>query len=178
LLQSTFPFTINAFNTRRFIMGLLDSVVGAALGGGQQQGGGGLGGLLGGLLGGQQGGGAGMAALIPLVTGMLANGSQQGGLGGLMEKFQQAGMGDQMASWVGKGENLPINADQISSVLGSGAIGDIASKLGVGQGEAGGMLAQVLPGLIDKLTPDGQAPTGGLGGADDLMGMLGKMMQK
>jgi uncharacterized protein YidB (DUF937 family) len=178
LLPSTFPFTINAFITRRFIMGLLDSVVGAALGGGQQQGGGGLGGLLGGLLGGQQGGGAGMAALIPLVTGMLANGSQQGGLGGLMEKFQQAGMGDQMASWVGKGENLPINADQISSVLGSGAIGDIASKLGVGQGEAGGMLAQVLPGLIDKLTPDGQAPTGGLGGADDLMGMLGKMMQK
>jgi uncharacterized protein YidB (DUF937 family) len=162
-------------------MGLLDSVVGAALGGGQQQagGGGGLGGLLGSLLGGQQGGGgAGMAALIPIVTGMLANGSQQGGLGGLMEKFQQAGMGDQMSSWVGKGENLPIDADQLSNVLGSGAIGDIASKLGVDQSQAGGMLAQVLPGLIDKLTPDGQAPAGGLGGADDLMGMLGKMMQK
>ncbi len=168
-------------------MGLLDSVVGAALGGGQQQGGG-LGGLLGGLLGGQQqtgattglGGGLGgnLAALLPIITGMLANGSQQGGLGGLMEKFNQAGMGDQMSSWVGKGENLPISADQLSSVLGSGAIGDIASKLGVGQGEAGGMLAQMLPGLIDKLTPDGQAPVGGLGGADDLMGMLGKMMQK
>ena len=164
-------------------MGLLDSVVGAALGGGQQQGGG-LGGLLGGLLGGQQqagsagGMGGNLAALLPIITGMLANGSQQGGLGGLMEKFNQAGMGDQMSSWVGKGENLPISADQISSVLGSGAIGDIASKLGVGQGEAGGLLAQVLPGLIDKLTPDGQAPAGGLGGADDLMGMLGKMMQK
>ena len=162
-------------------MGLLDSVVGAALGGGQQQGGG-LGGLLGGLLGGQQqqGGslGGNLGALLPIITGMLANGSQQGGLGGLMEKFNQAGMGDQMSSWVGKGENLPISADQISRVLGSGAIGDIASKLGVGQTEAGGMLAQMLPGLIDKLTPDGQAPAGGLGGADDLMGMLGKMMQK
>lgn len=164
-------------------MGLLDSVVGAALGGGQQQGGG-LGGLLGGLLGGQQQAGAAgglggnLGALLPIITGMLANGSQQGGLGGLMEKFNQAGMGDQMSSWVGKGENLPISADQLSSVLGSGAIGDIASKLGVGQGEAGGMLAQVLPGLIDKLTPNGQAPAGGLGGADDLMGMLGKMMQK
>ena len=157
-------------------MGLLDSVVGAALGGGQQQGGG-LGGLLGGLLGGQQQGGA-MGALLPIVTGMLANGSQHGGLGGLMEKFNQAGMGDQMSSWVGKGENLPISADQLSSVLGSGAIGDIASKLGVGQGEAGGMLAQMLPGIIDQLTPHGQAPEGGLGGAGDLMGMLGKMMQK
>ncbi len=163
-------------------MGLLDSVVGAALGGGQQQGGG-LGGLLGGLMGGQQGGAAGglggnLGALMPIITGMLANGSQQGGLGGLMEKFNQAGMGDQMSSWVGKGENMPISADQISSVLGSGAIGDIASKLGVGQGEAGGMLAQMLPGIIDQLTPNGQAPTGGLGGAGDLMGMLGKMMQK
>ncbi len=159
-------------------MGLLDSVMGAALGGSQQQaGGGGLGGLLGGLLGGQQGG-SGMAALIPIVTSMLANGSQQGGLGGLMEKFQQAGMGDQMASWIGKGENLPISADQLSAVLGSGAMGDIASKLGMSQGDAGGALAQMLPGLIDQLTPDGQAPAGGLGGADDLMGMLGKMMQK
>lgn len=157
-------------------MGLLDSVVSAALGGGQQQGGG-LGGLLGGLLGGQQQGGA-MGALLPIITGMLANGSQQGGLGGLMEKFNQAGLGDVASSWVGKGENMPINADQLSQVLGSGAIGDIASKLGVGQGEAGGMLAQVLPGIIDQLTPHGQAPAGGLGGADDLMGMLGKMMQK
>lgn len=164
-------------------MGLLDSVVGAALGGGQQQGGGaggGLGGLLGGLLGGQQGGGMGgnLGALMPIITGMLANGSQQGGLGGLMDKFNQAGLGDVASSWVGKGENMPISADQISNVLGSGAMGDIASKLGVGQGEAGGMLAQMLPGIIDQLTPNGQAPTGGLGGAGDLMGMLGKMMQK
>ena len=59
-----------------------------------------------------------------------------------------------------------------------GAIGDIAAKLGVGQGEAGGMLAQMLPGLIDQLTPQGQAPEGGLGGTADLMGMLGKMLQK
>jgi uncharacterized protein YidB (DUF937 family) len=158
------------------IMGLLDSVVGAALGGGQQQGGG-LGGLLGGLLGGQQGG-SNLSALLPVITGMLANGGTHGGLGGLMEKFNQAGMGDQMSSWVGKGENLPISADQLSSVLGSGAIGDIAAKLGVGHGEAGGMLAQALPGIIDHLTPHGNAPEGGLGGAGDLMGMLGKLMQK
>jgi uncharacterized protein YidB (DUF937 family) len=140
-------------------MGLLDSVLGSVLGGGQQQGGA-------------------LGALLPVITGMLSNDGQHGGLGGLMEKFQQAGMGDQVASWVGKGENLPISADQLSQVLGSGAIGDIASKLGMSQGDAGGALAQMLPGIIDQLTPDGQAPTGGLGNAGDLMGMLGKMMQK
>lgn len=142
-------------------MSLLNSVLGAVMNSGQQQAGAG-----------------GLGALLPVITGMLSNDGQQGGLGGLMEKFNQAGMGDVVSSWVGKGENMPINADQLTQVLGSGAIGDIASKLGVGQGEAGGMLAQVLPGLIDQLTPDGQAPEGGLGGTGDLMGMLGGLLQK
>ncbi len=149
-------------------MSLLTSVLGAVMNGGQQAGAAGAAGGLGGNLG----------ALLPVITGMLSNDGQQGGLGGLMEKFNQAGLGEVASSWVGKGENMPISGDQLSQVLGSGAIGDIASKLGVGQGEAGGMLAQMLPGLIDQLTPDGQAPAGGLGGASDLMGMLGKMMQK
>lgn len=143
-------------------MSLLNSVLGAVMGGAQQ--GGGAGGNLG--------------ALLPVITSMLSNDGQHGGLGGLMEKFNQAGMGDVVGSWVGKGENLPISADQLSQVLGSGAIGDIASKLGMSQGEAGGALAQMLPGIIDQLTPNGQAPAGGLGGAADLMGMLGKMLQK
>lgn len=149
-------------------MGLLDSVLGAVMGGAQQQAGSAAAGGLGGNLG----------ALLPVITSMLANGSQQGGLGGMMEKFNQAGMGDVIGSWVGKGENMPINGDQLSQVLGSGAIGDIAAKLGMDSSQAGGALAQMLPGIIDQLTPDGQAPAGGLGGAGDLMGMLGKMMQK
>lgn len=159
-------------------MGLLDSVVGAALGGGQQQGGG-LGGLLGGLLGGNnQAGAGGLAALIPVVAGMLANNGQNGGLAGLTEKFNQAGLGDVIGSWVSSGQNAPINADQLSQVLGSDTIGDIASKLGMDSSQAGGLLAQVLPSIVDQLTPSGQAPTGGLGGAEDLIGMLGKMLQK
>lgn len=149
-------------------MGLLDSVLGAVMGGAQQQAGGAAAGGLGGNLG----------ALLPVITSMLANGSQQGGLGGLLEKFNQAGLGDVASSWVGKGENMPISGDQLSQVLGSGAIGDIAAKLGIDASQAGGMLSQALPGIIDQLTPDGQAPEGGLGGAADLMGMLGKMMQK
>ncbi len=143
-------------------MGLLDSVLGAVMGGTQQSG----------------GAGGNLGALLPVITSMLSNDGQQGGLGGLMDKFNQAGMGDVIGSWVGKGENAPISGDQLSQVLGSGAIGDIAAKLGMSNGEAGGALAQMLPGIIDKLTPQGQAPEGGLGGAGDLMGMLGKMLQK
>lgn len=143
-------------------MGLLDSVLGAVMGRGQQQ----------------QGGAGNLAALIPIVTSMLSNDGQHGGLGGLLTKFQQAGLGDVASSWVGKGENMPISADQLSSVLGSGAIGDIAAKLGINPGDAAGQLSQMLPGLIDKLTPHGEAPAGGLGNAGDLMGMLGGLLQK
>ena len=96
----------------------------------------------------------------------------------MLEKFNQAGLGDVAKSWVGTGENMPISAEQLSQVLGSGAIGDIASKLGVEPGAAAGQLSEMLPGLIDKLTPNGEAPAGGLGNAGDLMGMLGGLLAK
>ena len=161
-------------------MGLLDSVLGAALGGGQQQGGGGgLASILGAVLGGgQQGGGGLNSQLINAAIGMLGNDGAQGGLGGLAAKFQQAGLGDAMNSWVGTGENAPVSGDQVSSALGQDTISDLASKLGMSQGDAAGQLSQILPGLINHLTPNGQAPAGGLGNAGDLMGMLSKMMQK
>ena len=54
----------------------------------------------------------------------------------------------------------------------------IAAKLGLNSGDAMGQLSQMLPGLIDKLTPNGQAPAGGLGNAGDLMGMLGGLLKK
>ena len=164
-------------------MGLLDSVLGAALnsGAGGQQQGGGLGGLLGSLLGGgnQQEGGGGMnSQLINMAIGMLGNDGGHGGLGGLAAKFQQAGLGDAMGSWVGSGDNQAISGDQITSALGSDAISDIAAKLGMNQGDAAGQLSQILPGLINHLTPNGQAPEGGLGNAGDLMGMLGGLLKK
>lgn len=136
-------------------MGLFDSVMSAVSNQVQQQGG-----------------------LASVLGGLLANNSEVGGLGGLAEKFSQAGMGDLMASWVGKGENLPITAEQISSVLGSGALGNMASQLGLDPAQVSGQLAQVLPGLIDQLTPHGAVPEGGVGNAGDLMGMLGGWLQK
>jgi uncharacterized protein YidB (DUF937 family) len=96
-----------------------------------------------------------------------------GGLGGLINAFQRNGMGDQMQSWIGTGQNMPIGAEQLERVLGSDALGDIARQLGLSSGDAAAGLADVLPGLIDQLTPQGQLPAGGLGDVASIMEMLG-----
>ncbi len=155
-------------------MGLLDSVLGAVMGGQQSQStaaaGGGLGSIIGMVAANPQ--------ILSAITGMLSNDGSQGGLGGLMAKFQQAGMGDVVNSWVGKGENQPISGDQLTNVLGSDAISGMAAKMGMNSADLAGQLSQMLPGLIDQLTPQGQAPAGGLGNAGDLMGMLGGLLRK
>ena len=131
-------------------MSLFDSVMGAVSGHVQQQGG--------------------MASVL---GGLLANNGEAGGLDGLLEKFKQAGMADQVNSWIGNGQNLPISAEQISQILGSDVVRNIAAKLGIDPDQAAQQLSALLPGLIDKLTPHGEMPAGGLGHSNDLMGMLG-----
>ena len=118
-------------------------------------------GLLDDLLGkvtGQAGGGA-EAQLLSAVTGMLGNQSS-GGLTGLVDQFTKGGLGDVVSSWVGTGKNLPISAEQISKVLGSSQLGDLAKQAGVSPEKASSMLASVLPGLVDSLTPNGKLPEG------------------
>ena len=83
---------------------------------------------------------------------------QNGGLPGVLEKFKQAGFADQVASWVGTGENMSINGDAISKVLGNPAVAGIAQKLGVDPSHITGQLASALPQLINQLTPQGQVP--------------------
>lgn len=124
-------------------------------GGGGQQGGMGGGGMLGAILGAVQ--------------------SRPGGLGGLLSGFQQAGMGDQAASWVQDGPNQQVSPDQVQSALGGGFVEQIASKLGVPPGMAAGAVAQYLPQIVDHLTPGGQVPQdGGMGGLGGLLGRLGQ----
>jgi uncharacterized protein YidB (DUF937 family) len=137
-----------------------------------------LGNILGSVLGsmGQQGGG--MGALASAAGSLLANDGQHGGLSGLIDKFQQAGLGDVVGSWVGSGQNMPISADQLQNVLGSDAVAGIAAKLGMNPSDAVGQLSNLLPVLVDKLTPDGQAPTAGFGNMGDLAGMLGSLLSK
>jgi uncharacterized protein YidB (DUF937 family) len=167
-------------------MGLLDSVIGAVagnvLGGGSAAGSqaGGLGGMLGSLLGGgAAAGGGGQSALLNIVLGMVANQAggnhgAGGGLGDLIGKFQQGGLGDVAASWVGSGQNMPVSADQLSNVLGSDMLSQIASQLGVSHGDAAGQLSQMLPEVINHLTPNGQAPSGGLGDIGSILAQFGQ----
>ena len=116
-----------------------------------------LDGLLGSLMGGMTGDGTG-GKQSPMVLMALQLLQQNGGLQGVLAKFQQAGYGAQANSWVSTGQNQPINADVLSQVLGHGQLGQIAQQLGMSHGDAAGGLASLLPQMIDKMTPQGQVP--------------------
>ena len=112
-------------------------------------------------------------ALITALLGLLGN-SQAGGLQGLVQLFEQQGLGHLISSWIGSGNNLPISAQQVESVLGSGRLAALAQQAGIPQEQASSMLASVLPGLIDHLTPSGTADHGLLAeGMSLLRGKLG-----
>ena len=114
-------------------MGLLDSVLGA--------------------ISGKTGESGGATALIGIVGSLL---DQSGGLQGLASRFSQGGAGNQFASWVGMGENQPISSNQIQNVLGSEQVRALAAKMGIDSAQASNLLAEYLPKVVDKLTPQGQ----------------------
>lgn len=164
-----------------------------------------LGSVIGALAGGNQGGGGGNAALLNAVIGMLSQGGGGaggsgglGGLGGLVSKMQQGGLGDVVGSWVGTGQNMPVQPDQLGAALGNDTISSMAGQLGMNNNDLLGQLSQMLPQVVDKLTPQGQVPQGDLGsilggllgggqggqaaggapGMGDLAGMLGSLLAK
>jgi uncharacterized protein YidB (DUF937 family) len=101
------------------------------------------------------------AGLVTAAVEALGNASG-GGLGGLVEAFQAKGLGDVVASWIGTGQNLPVNAEQIQSVLGSDLVQQLAARVGLPPEAASALLAQILPQAVDRLTPEGTLPAGGL----------------
>jgi len=107
-----------------------------------------------------------------LANGQHAQGAGVGGLGDLIGRFTQGGLGDVIGSWIGQGQNAPISGDQLSNVLGSDALSQIAAQLGLSHGDAAGQLSQMLPEVISRLTPHGEAPSDGLGGMDDILAQL------
>ena len=131
-------------------MGILDGLLGAVMGGGgQQAGGGALGAMLPALL--QSFGGQ-------TASGQQAGGGMAGGLAGLVQQFQQAGLGQQAQSWVGNGPNEPVSGDQVQQALGPQLDG-MAAKTGLPMGALVGMLATALPAIINQMTPHGRLPT-------------------
>ncbi len=97
---------------------------------------------------------------------------QQGGLENLINNFHQKGLGNVVSSWVGSGQNLPISADQLTHVMGNAQVQAMAQKLGFSPQEMSSHLAEILPQVIDKLTPGGTVPSGGGGLASVLGGLL------
>jgi uncharacterized protein YidB (DUF937 family) len=81
------------------------------------------------------------------------------GLGGLLNKLQQGGLGNATDSWVGSGQNQPVPPNKLGSALGPDVIKSLAQRSGLSEEELTQQLSQVLPGLVDKLTPDGRLPT-------------------
>ena len=67
-------------------------------------------------------------------------------------------MAQEADSWVGTGPNVGVSADQVQQVFGSSALSNLATQLGTSQGQASSVLAQILPELINQLTPEGQVP--------------------
>lgn len=100
----------------------------------------------------------GAGAPVPDTADVPADGGLLGGLGGLLEKLQQAGQGEAADSWVKPGPNASIHPDQLGSAIGKTTISDIAKQAGVSEQELLQQLSQVLPGIIDKMTPNGRVP--------------------
>lgn len=162
-------------------MGLLDSILGSVMNeqpGSREEGAGtSAPGALGGL-GGLLATAAQNPRLIHAVMDMLASDGGQGGLPGLIEKFQRAGLGDVIGSWLGSGANHPVSAEQLTQILGQGTVSTLGERTGMSSRDVTSQLAQMLPGLVDHFSPQGKAPEGGLGNAGDLMQMLGGMLRK
>lgn len=154
-------------------MSLLDSIIGNVLGGnaGHQPGsganplvgvlmsllaaragGGGLGGMLGNTGGGLGGGQGGLGDLI-------AGAGGANGLGALIEQFTRAGHGGTIDSWIGQGQNRPIAPHDLGAALGPETVGQLSRQTGMGSSDLLSQLSQLLPGVVDQLTPHGRLPT-------------------
>jgi len=132
-------------------MGLLDSIVGQVAG------------AL------NQGGNAQAGGLMEIVSGLINN-PQTGGLQGLIQSFEQNGLGGVIGSWVGTGQNLPISGEQLQAVLGNEQLQAMAQKLGLPVQDIASHLSQILPQAVDHVTPGGAVPQG-----DALQSALGAL---
>ena len=99
------------------------------------------------------------AAPQPSGGGFLSGGGLLGGLGGLVSKLESAGAGPQANSWIGSGANQPIEPAHLGTALGPDVIAQLSARTGLNQQQILDGLAQVLPQLVNNLTPNGRLPT-------------------
>jgi uncharacterized protein YidB (DUF937 family) len=97
-------------------------------------------------------------AVLPVVLGQVLGNGGQGGLNAIVAKLQQAGLGDQVKSWIGNGQNLPITAEQLQQALGSDTAKQLAAKFNIPLDQLAPVLAQLLPKAVDNASPNGHLP--------------------
>ncbi|HWL21548.1 MAG TPA: YidB family protein [Bradyrhizobium sp.] len=98
------------------------------------------------------------AAVLPAVLGEVMGTGSQGSLNAIVAKLEQAGFGDQVKSWIGTGQNLPITADQVRQVLGNETVKQLAAKYNIPVDQIAELLAHQLPLAVDHASPDGKLP--------------------
>lgn len=137
-----------------------------------------LGSILSQVLGGGRSSGADplMSVLAQMLGGGGQGGAQGGGLDQLLQQLQGAGMGRELDSWISKGDNLPVNADQLSQAFGQERMNDMARQAGMDSGGFGDLLAQVLPQAIDRMSPEGRLPESS--SLDAAMAEIGRMLPR
>jgi uncharacterized protein YidB (DUF937 family) len=168
---------------RSSIMSLLDNVLGSSVPGGNlakplgiallaflasratgssgaagPESGGALGGLLSGGLGGLLGNLTGSVPGTASIPQDQAHTAMSGGLGELLQRFQQNGYGDIVNSWIGTSANQPIAPDQLHKALGPGVADELSQQTGVPRNELLSQLSQALPTMVDRFTPNGRIP--------------------
>jgi uncharacterized protein YidB (DUF937 family) len=99
-----------------------------------------------------------LQAVIALLSAKDPSVGGAGGLGELVRSFERSGLGPMVSQWIASGPNPPVAAGQVADALGPDVLSQFAKRAGIGHGDAASVLASVLPGLIDHLTPDGQLP--------------------
>jgi uncharacterized protein YidB (DUF937 family) len=128
---------------------------------------------LGSMLGGSSNASSGLAgSLLEVLAGNST--TQGGGLGGLVQEFQRNGMGNLVASWIGTGQNLPVSAAQITQVLGP-TVQAMAAQHGLSPDVVSQAISQLLPHLVDQMTPNGQAPQGADAMTESLSALRAKL---
>src|SRR5262245_8681679 len=105
-----------------------------------------------------RGGGGGLSDILGQVLGGAGGGGAAGGLGGLLDQLQRTGFGDQADSWVSRGANQPIPPDAMSQIFGRDGLEQISRQAGLSEEDTSRGLSQLLPEVVDRVTPDGKVP--------------------
>jgi len=115
--------------------------------------------------------GALVAMLLPLAMQWV---QRNGGVGALLQRFQQKGYSQQAASWVSTGPNEALEPQAVDDVVGMDELSRLSQQLGVSHEEVSNGMAQILPEVVNHLTPQGHVPDD----SDDALGRGMAMLEQ